>query len=498
MPSLFPDITLEVLNEYVVRNIMVDMRLDMPSLEERQRICHATGLMDYQLQQWLLGVERKCSPDVVKQLILHHIGITARGMVAQRSAVPKSKVVNRGRPISNNIQRQDPFLCSKAGIFGKVNQKSVVKREPVRVSLDEVQLATLEQCWHKGVIQNPINHVVISTITDITTASVKEWGENRTRLGEGYLFDPKPRHFEALRRRLDSKGLMYHEGVRQLVPYLEKDVFETVEKARATVFDNARRSGLLFQPSIHADIAILTDLNVSDVQRLADEYRAMRTDFIKEESDEKNPAEFKAGVIIKNAQPTQSGIRRQPDHQNNTTGSVMKKEKTPDTDADPEWTPQNDSCKPGKINKRSRSVGAVGTSSKKKKFGFSADTYLLLNHAWNTKLILKPELHYIVSTLANISVKQLKTWINNKRHRSPNYCKPVVMGTSGSRTFSSNQEAMLNRAFEKELLTGTESAAVVAELAQLTTQQVLTWLSNKKICVRNIRGVFGAEIGCTS
>jgi len=364
--------------------------------------------------------------------------------------------------------------------------------------LDEVQLATLEQCWHKGVIQNPINHVVISSITDITTAKVREWGENRTRLGEGYLFDPQPKHFEVLRRRLECQGLMYHEGVRQLVPYLEKDVFETVEKARATVFDNARRSGLLFQPSIHTDIAILTDLNISEVRRIAEEHRAMRTDFIKEESEEKNPAEFEVGMAKKNAQPLESSIIGQPDYLNNTTDSVMKKEKTPDTDADPEWTPQNDSCRPGKMIKRSRTVGAVGTSSKKKKFGFSPDTYLLLNHAWNTKLIVKPELQHIVSTLANISVKQLKTWINNKRHRSPNSCKPVVMGTSGSRTFSSNQEAMLNRAFEKDLLTGTESAAVVAELSQLTTQQVLTWLSNKKICVRDIRGVFGAEIGYTS
>jgi len=471
MPSLFTEAILRVLSDYVARNMGIVIKLDLPSLEDRQTLCNATGLGDKQLTQWFFRAKRKCSPEAIKQFVLYKIGTVgnAGGGATQMVSSSAGRVLNSRKPIRSRPPRNPVFTPTpKPASPVKVEPSTRAQKPPPRrVSLDEVQLATMEQSWHRGLIQNPINHGVLCTITGLTMATVKEWGENRTRLGQGYLFQPEQRHFEELHRRLASVGLLHHEGVSQIVAVLAEQSEEaTATIARNIVLENAKRSGLLSHPEIQADMAILMKMDISEVKRLAHAHIEPKREPMDEDPMEEQP---KYQALMGVTQPEQA-----------VQATAVKRERTPE-DADPEWVPQMARYRPGRPSKRQKTTGrgsGNATNARKRRQGYSAETYQLLNHAWNTQMITKPEMHHIIATLADISVKQLKTWVNNKRHRNPGF-EPVNLGTPGSRKFSDTQKAVLKRAFDMNMLQG-ESTAIIAELAQMTHQQVKTWAINRR------------------
>jgi len=471
MPSLFTEAILRVLSDYVARNMGIVVKLDLPSLEERKTLCNLTGLGDKQLIQWFFRTKRKCSPELIKQFVLCKIGSVGNTGVGATHIMSSSggRALNSRKAESSRQPRKTAFTPTpKPASPVKVERNTrAQKPSPRRVLFDEIQLATLEQSWHRGLIQNPINHAVVCTITGLTMATVKEWGENRTRLGEGYLFQPEERHFEELHRRLARVGLLDHEGVSQIVAVLAKQSEEaTARVARNIVLENAKQSGLLSNPEIQADMAILMKMDISEVKRLAHVHIEPKKEPMDEDPKEEQP---KYQFITGEALPEQP-----------LKVATVKRERTPD-DADPEWVPQMARNRPSRPTKRQKTTGRGSGSAgypKKRRQGFSAETYQLLNHAWNTQLITKPEMHHIIATLANISVKQLKTWVSNKRHRNPGF-EPVKIGTAGSRKFSDTQKAVLTRAFDMNLLNG-KSRAIIAELAQMTNQQVKTWAINRR------------------
>jgi len=472
MPSLFTEAILRVLSDYVARNMGIVVKLDLPSSEERKTLCNATGLGDKQLIQWFFRAKRKCSPEEIKQFVLCKIGsVGDRGAGApDMMSSSVGRALNSKKPASFRQPKTNVFTPTPKPAFPLKVERTTIARKPSprRVLFDEVQLATLEQSWHRGLIQNPINHAVVCTITGLTMETVKEWGENRTRLGEGYLFQPEQRHFEELHRRLASLGLLHHEGVSQIVAILAKQSKEaTTRVARNIVLENAKRSGLLSNSEIQADMAILMKMDISEVKRLADEHIEPKKEPMDVNSIEELP---KYPAINGEAIPEQP-----------LKVTAIKRERSPD-DADPEWVPQMARYKPGRSTKRQKTTGRGSGNAahpKKRRPAFSAETYQLLNHAWNTQLITKAEMHPIIAALANISVKQLKTWVSNKRRRNPKF-EPVKIGTAGSRKFSDTQKAVLTRAFDMNLLSGRSTATVIAELAQMTYQQVRTWAINRK------------------
>jgi hypothetical protein len=255
-------------------------------------------------------------------------------------------------------------------------------------------------------------------------------------------------------------GLLQNPAFKQLLHILtdmnEHEKEDRDKMARDIVIENALRSGVLFDAKNHADIAAIMKVDIPEVQRLAALHKRPKLEPVEEkrkvekDPDWTPPQSVKMSMKIKRESPivrsgwnTRSSVNRQP-----ATGN---------------WQP--DSTSEGPPAKRRR--------------GFSYETTSLLNIAWNTQVILKQEFHAVIATLADITVKQLKTWFLHKKDRNHEILQPVAMGEPGSKRFSEQQVAILTRAFERNLLTG-ENLAVIAELVQINEKQIHTWVSHRK------------------
>jgi len=443
---------LEILNDYVARNISISLNIDLPSSDSRKWLCDVTGLQEKQITQWFFRAKRKCSEEVIKQFVLSKLlGVVGGGSHSgladwRRGAVPPTRSITR---------------TSHNRTTSTLNGKLSSIRKPL--PLGELQLAILEQSWVKGLLQTPMYYLPISEIAGITTERVKAWAQNRFQLGSEQLFFPEERHFDELTTRLSSMGLLQNAGLRHLLDILTESTEQKTEDRMKikleNVVDNAVSTRVLLQSENHAEVAAVMKNDPAEVPRQVNVYQGIKQesmDTVKflDLDPEWNPAQPKR-------------FRKQ-------------------RDTDPDWTPaqaqpkrsrrQNPSYKREFLSGANSGSGAPG---KRRKRGFDPETLVLLNHAWNTQIILRSDMHEIIALLGDITVKQLKTWVQHKKHRSPEIKQAAMMRDSRSRRFSDQQRTILIKAYERNLLSGPK-LAVIAELVQMSVKQVRTWCNHRK------------------
>jgi len=480
----FQDTTvIQILQEYVSRNLTVTVSLEYPSKEVRTQMCHAAGLQENQLRQWFSRAKRKCGPDVMGKYAITRIfakggeyssTVPNRGIVGTQPAkmermLPARSLPSRAQPYraARPVRHVRAAAPSKQ-TYPKRQDSSFLNGKPSRIKkvepFDEVQLATLEQSWHKGLLKNPMNYLPISSITGITTDSVKAWAENRVMLGNEQFFYPEQKHFDELTNRLGAMGLLQNPGFKQLLNILtdcKSEDDSTDELARAIVIQNAKRSGVLFDPANHADIAALMKVDLPEVQRLA----------------------------VFHSKPKKEPVKKPKEE-------PVGEEKYGDKEEDPDWTPPQSmrikkepiEMKPGwktRSSLRSQANSNIEVDKRiegpptKRRRSLSYETTSLLNLAWNTQVILKKEYHDVIAAMGDITPQQLKTWFFHKKQRNPGVQPPMAMGIPGSKRFSDQQTTILSRAFERNLLTG-ENLPLIAELAQINVKQIRTWIAHRK------------------
>jgi len=479
----------QVLEDYVSRNLTVSVNLVFPSKEIRAQMCHDAGLQENQLRQWFCRAKRKCGPDVMEKYAITRIfakggeycsSVPSRASKALVGVKPTK--MERALPVRSQHVRAQPFRAvrtvraARAAAPSKqpYPKRAVKTQEPSflngkpshikkQVPFDEVQLATLEQSWNKGLLQNPMNYLPISDITGITADSVKAWAENRSALGNEQFFYPQQKHFDELTHRLETMGLLENQGFKQLLNILvdtKDQVAENTDKlAREIVIQNAKRSGILFDPANHADIAAIMKVDLPEVQRLAALHKKPEEEPVKKLKEEPVDEEKYADEDPDWTPPQSMRIKREPIEFRsgwNTRSSVRQL-----------------------ANSNLQLVTRNEGPPTKKRRSLSYETTSLLNILWNTHVIMKKESQDVIAALGDITLTQLKTWINHKKQRNPAPQQPIALGIPGSKRFSDEQITILSRAFDRNLLTG-DNLAVIGELAQINVKQIRTWIAHRK------------------
>jgi hypothetical protein len=189
---------LQILEDYVSRNITASVNLDIPSKETRRQICQDTGLKENQLMQWFSRAKRKCGPEIMMKFAITRIFAKGgeycsagpirgtKALVAVKPAKQERIMPGRTQPM-RTVRLQPVRAVRDIPLSQNRYPKRAVTSQEVTSSLnckpsyvkklepfDEVQLATLEQSWIKGLLQNPMNYIPISDITGITADSVKD------------------------------------------------------------------------------------------------------------------------------------------------------------------------------------------------------------------------------------------------------------------------------------------------------------------------------------
>jgi len=444
---------LEILNDYVERNISVSLNLDLPSSDNRKWLSDVTGLQEKQITQWFFRAKRKCSEEVIKQFVLNKL----LGAAGGGSSVGLSES-NRGSAHSTKALTTTTNSRATSSLNGKLS--STWKPVP----LDELQLAILEQSWCKGLLQTPVYYVPISEIAGITIERMTAWAQNRLQLGDDQLFFPEERHFNELTIRLSSMGLLQDANLRNLLAFLAESApqktKDSIQVKRERIIGNDLSTGVVIKSENYAENAAVEKIDPMKVTRLSN-----RCEGPKRES-------------IDNAKFFNPEPERKPAQAESSCKEI---------DSDPEWTPSWNRSKRSQrqspVYKREllsiSDLGSGAPPAKKKKRGFDPDTLTLLNHAWNTQIILRSDMHEIIALLGDITVKQLKTWVHHKKRRNPQIKQVAVMRDARSRRFSDQQRTILMKAYDRNLLSGGK-LAVIAELVQMSVKQVRTWCGHRR------------------
>jgi len=443
---------LEILNDYVERNISVSLNLDLPSSDNRKWLSDVTGLQEKQITQWFFRAKRKCSEEVIKQFVLNKLlGATGGGSSVGLSESNTGSASTRALTSTSNNQATSTL-----------NGKLYSAWKPV--PLDELQLAILEQSWSKGLLKTPMYYLPISEVAGITIERMTAWAKNRLQLGDDQLFFPEERHFNELTTRLSSMGLLQDANLRNLLAFLAQG---TQQKTKASIHVKRERiigddlsSRVVVKSENYADNAAVKKIDPMKVTRLHDRCEAPKQESM-------SNAKF---------------FNPEPEWKPAQAGSSSK-----EIDSDPEWTPSwnrsKRSQKQSPVYKREllsiSNAGSGAAPAKKRKRGFDPDTLTLLNHAWNTQIILRSDMHEIIALLGDITVKQLKTWVHHKKRRNPQIKQVAVMRDARSRRFSDQQRTILMKAYDRNLLSGAK-LAVIAELVQMSVKQVRTWCGHRR------------------
>jgi len=156
---------LEILNDYVERNISVSLNLELPSSDNRKWLSDVTGLQEKQITQWFFRAKRKCSEEVIKQFVLNKLlGATGGGSSVELSESNRGSASTRALTSASNNQATSTL-----------NGKLYSTWKPV--PLDELQLAILEQSWSKGLLKTPMYYLPISEIAGITIERMTAWAK---------------------------------------------------------------------------------------------------------------------------------------------------------------------------------------------------------------------------------------------------------------------------------------------------------------------------------
>jgi len=261
----------QVLHDYVARNLKISLEWELPSSTERINMSKVTGLRDKQLNQWFFQARQKCTPDLLKRFVIETLcGSSITESLSNSIAEARVGKIFKQQSAQYNVKREKSSL-RHLGSEQDFNEFSPSTKQEGRSwqypPFSEIQLATLEQSWRKGLIQDVSLRPSLEAITGVSLPRLEHWAENRACLGNLKLFIPKERHFSMLFDKLASTGILKSEICKCLANLM--DISEKM--IRDSILENARFSGLLFINENHDNIAGLMNIDVAEVRQLADE-----------------------------------------------------------------------------------------------------------------------------------------------------------------------------------------------------------------------------------